>query len=392
MAESLLFMPLTLRGLTISNRIMLAPMNQHAARDGLADDFQLVHLGKFALGGFGLVMTGATAIERDARIGPGDLGIWSDDHVPGFKRVCDFLHSVGAAAGIQLSHCGRKGASQRPWQGFGPLDEENARDGEGPWPLVSPTTEALGEGYVVPRKISRSEITEVVESFARAAIRADKAGFDIVEIHGGHGYLIASFLTPQINKRNDDYGGSLSNRMRFGLEVAEAVRGVWPAEKPLFFRISSVDGHPEGWGIADSLVFARELKARGVDVVDCSSGGLRLSTAIENTTRLPGYQVEYASAIRHGSGVATAAVGLILDAIQAEEILRGSHADLIAVGRQALYDPYWAHHAAQDLGIDADFRRWHQSAGWWLQKRAKGLADIRYSGAGKPVGPADASH
>lgn len=384
MTDPTLFTPLKVRGVTIPNRIMLAPMNQHAATEGFAGDYLLVHLGKFALGGFGLVMTEATAIERDARIAPGDLGIWSDDHIPGLKRVCDFLHDKGAVTGIQLNHCGRKGSSQRPWQGFGPLNEENARNGEAPWPLVSPTAEALGPGHVVPSEITPAQIGQVVESFARAAVRADKAGFDIVEIHGGHGYLIASFLTPQINKRTDAYGGDLARRMRFALEVAEAVRKHWPAHKPLFYRISSVDGHPEGWKIEDSVILARELKARGVDVIDCSSGGLRQSTAIENTLRPPGYQVEYASRVRKASGVATAAVGLILDAFQAEGILNDGHADLVALGRQALYDPYWAHHAAQELGADPNFEKWHKSAGWWLQKRVRGLADIGYTGAGIP--------
>jgi 2,4-dienoyl-CoA reductase-like NADH-dependent reductase (Old Yellow Enzyme family) len=384
----MLFQPLRLRGVTLPNRLMLAPMNQHAAREGFADDYLLVHLGKFALGGFGLLMTEATAIERDARIAPGDLGIWSDAHIPGLRRVCDFVHSVGALIGMQLNHCGRKGSSQRPWQGFGPLNEENARQGEVSWPLLSPTPEALGPGHVVPSEITRAQIGKVVESFAQAADRADQAGFDVVEIHGGHGYLIASFLTPQINRRADDYGGDLAGRMRFALEVAEAVRQHWPAHKPLLYRISSVDGHPEGWRIEDSAILAQELKARGVDVIDCSSGGLRQSTALENILRPPGYQVEYASHVRRKSGVATAAVGLILDAEQAEDILLRGDADLIALGRQALYDPYWPHHAAQHFGVDPRFEKWHRSAGWWLQKRVRGLRDVGYDGTGRRVAAA----
>jgi 2,4-dienoyl-CoA reductase-like NADH-dependent reductase (Old Yellow Enzyme family) len=381
-AEPKLFTPITIRGVKIRNRIMLSPMNQHWARDGYADDWLLVHLGKFASGGFGIVMTEATAIERDARIAYGDLGIWSDDHIPGLKRVCNFVRSVGAVPAIQIGHSGRKGASQRPWQGFGPLTGDDARNGEPAWPLVSPTREALGPGHVVPDQLSSDGIGKVLESYAKAAARADAAGFDILEVHAGHGYLIASFLSPTINTRNDAYGGELTGRMRFALEVAEAVRTHWPIDKPLFYRISSVDGHPDGWQIEDSIIFARELKRRGVDVIDCSSGGLRQSTALENAKRHPGYQVPYSSEIRRNADIATVAVGLILDARQAENILAEGHSDFVALARQALYDPFWPHHAEQELGVDPNFEKWDISAGWWLAKRRQGLAEIGLTGAG----------
>jgi 2,4-dienoyl-CoA reductase-like NADH-dependent reductase (Old Yellow Enzyme family) len=381
-AEPKLFTPITIRGVKIRNRIMLSPMNQHWARDGYADDWLLVHLGKFASGGFGIVMTEATAIERDARIAYGDLGIWSDDHIPGLKRVCNFVRSVGAVPAIQIGHSGRKGASQRPWQGFGPLTGDDARNGEPAWPLVSPTREALGPGHVVPDQLSSDGIGKVLESYAKAAARADAAGFDILEVHAGHGYLIASFLSPTINTRNDAYGGDLTGRMRFALEVAEAVRTHWPIDKPLFYRISSVDGHPDGWQIEDSIIFARELKRRGVDVIDCSSGGLRQSTALENAKRHPGYQVPYSSEIRRNADIATVAVGLILDARQAENILAEGHSDFVALARQALYDPFWPHHAEQELGVDPNFEKWDISAGWWLAKRRQGLAEIGLTGAG----------
>lgn len=378
-----LFMPITIRGVTIPNRVMLSPMNQHSARDGYADDGLLVHLGKFALGGFGIVITEATAIERDARIAYGDLGIWSDDHIPGLKRVCDFVRSVGAVPGMQIGHSGRKGASQRPWQGFGPLTEEDAKNGEPAWPLVSPTRDALGPGHVVPDQLSQAGIAGVLNSFAQAAARADAAGFDILEVHAGHGYLIASFLSPVINTRNDEYGGDLSGRMRFAMEVAEAARRRWPNDKPLFYRISAVDGHPEGWQIEDSIILARELKRRGVDVIDCSSGGLRQSTALENSKRYPGYQVAYASEIKRGADIATVSVGLILDGYQAESILEEGHSDFVALARQALYDPFWAHHAAQQLGADPNFEKWNVSTGWWLAKRKPGLAEIGRAGTGE---------
>lgn len=382
-AEPKLFTPITIRGVTIRNRVMLSAMNQHCARDGYADDWLLVHLGKFALGGFGIVMTEATAIERDARIAPGDLGIWSDDHIPGLRRVCDFVRSVGAVPAIQIGHSGRKGSSQRPWQGFGPLTEDDARNGEPAWPLVSPTRDALGPGHVVPDQLSSDGIGKVLNSYAKAAARADAAGFDILEVHAGHGYLIASFLSPMINTRNDAYGGDLAGRMRFALEVAETVRVHWPIDKPLFYRISSVDGHSDGWQIEDSIIFARELKRRGVDVIDCSSGGLRQSTALENAKRYPGYQVAYSSEIRRNADIATVAVGLILDARQAEDILAEGHSDFVALARQALYDPFWANHAEQALGFDPNFEKWNISAGWWLAKRKQGLAEIGFTGAGE---------
>jgi 2,4-dienoyl-CoA reductase-like NADH-dependent reductase (Old Yellow Enzyme family) len=380
----LLFSPLTLRGVTSRNRLMLAPMNQHSAVDGFADDGLLVHLGKFALGGFGIVTTEATAISLSARIGPGDLGIWSDDHVAGLKRVTSYLRSRGAASAMQIGHSGRKGSAQRPWDGFGPLNETDAARGEKPWPLVSPTSEVIGEGHVVPQALDATGISKIISEFADAAARADVAGFDILEIHGGHGYLIASFLTPVINTRRDAYGGDLAGRMRFALDVAAAVRARWPRSKPLFFRISSVDGHTDGWTVEESVALARELKARGVDLVDCSSGGLRGSTALENTRRLPGYQVDYARTIKREAGVATGAVGLILDGQQAEAILQAGSADLVIVGRQALYDPYFAHHAAQQLGLDPDFDHWDVRAGWWLAKRRSGLEAIGRTGAGMP--------
>lgn len=380
-----LFTPLTIRGLTLRNRTMLAPMNQHWATDGYADDQLLVHLGKFALGGFGIVMTEATAIDPRGRVGYGDLGIWSDDHVAGLRRVTAFVRKAGAAPGVQLAHSGRKGGSQRPWQGFGPLTEADARNGEPPWPLVSPTREALGPGHVVPEQLSREAIDDVLASYASAAARADAAGFDIVEVHAGHGYLIASFLSPVINTRNDEYGGDLAGRMRFAIEVARAVRSRWPQDKPLFYRISSVDGHPQGWTIEDSVVLARELKQHGVDVIDCSSGGLRQSTALENSARHPGYQVPYASRIRTEAGIATVAVGLILTGRQAEDIVRDGQADLVAVGRQALYDPFWPLHAEHELNAGAGFDQWHVSSGWWLEKRMPGLRQIGMTGAGHPA-------
>lgn len=362
---------------------MLAPMNQHAAIGGFADDGMLVHLGKYALGGFGIVSTGATAVAASGRIGPGDLGIWSDEHIPGFRRITTYIRSQGAASAMQICHSGRKGSIQRPWQGFGPIDENDIARDELPWPLCSPTAEPLGPGHAVPKALTEADIRGIIKEFTAATARADKAGFDILEIHGGHGYLLASFLSPVINTRTDAYGGGLEGRMRFVLELVDAVRAHWPERKPLFFRVSCVDGHPAGWKLEDTVVLATQLKQRGVDLIDCSSGGLRISTSIENTQREPGYQVAYSTELRRRVGIPTGAVGLILDGRQAEAILQDGGADLIVIGRQALYDPYFAHHAAQALCMDADFDAWDISAGWWLAKRRPGLEALGLPGSGE---------
>jgi len=381
----LLFTPLQIADATLRNRMVLSPMCQYCAINGYADDWHLVHLGKFALGGMGVVFTEATAVEERGRISYGDLGIWSDNFLPGLKRIADFVRAQGALPGIQIAHAGRKGGWQRPWQGGGPLDAADAARGEGPYPLVGPTAEPLAPGHVAPRALSFAEIARVVESFAFAAARADRAGFEVLEIHGAHGYLISSFLSPGVNRRNDAYGGDRAGRMRFALEVTRAVRAVWPTRKPLFFRVSSVDGALDGWAIQDSIALAVELGKAGVDVVDCSSGGMRGATAYENSSRRPGFQVGYASEIRKATGMRTMAVGHILDPRQAEAILAEGHADLTAIGRQAMYDPYWPHHAAHALGADPDFKEWNDQAGWWLAIRRRGLEKVGFGPDGQPL-------
>jgi 2,4-dienoyl-CoA reductase-like NADH-dependent reductase (Old Yellow Enzyme family) len=369
----LLFTPITIRGITLRNRTVLAPMCQYSANDGVAGDWHLVHLGKFALGGMGVVMTEATAVEERGRITYGDLGIWSDSQISGLKRITDFVRSQGAAAAIQIAHAGRKASSQRPWHGHGHLGEVDGVRGELPWKAISSTDDPYFTNAQPPTALSRDDIEGVVARFGEAAARADAAGFDIVEIHGGHGYLIASFLSPAINKRVDDYGGDLNRRMRFPLEVAVAVRANWPVDKPLFFRISTVDGAERGWSVEDSVVLSNELKRCGIDAIDCSSGGAKESGTLANTFRGPGYQVPYASEIRRRCQIPSIAVGLILDGRQAEAILRAQHADLVAIGREVLYDPYWAYHAAQALDADIGFRGWPEQSGWWLERRARSL-------------------
>ena len=373
---SVLFSPITLRGLTLPDRVVISPMCTYSAEDGMVNDWHLVHLGKFALGGAGIVFVEATAVEARGRITHGDVGIWSDAHAAALGRIARFLKKHGAVPVVQLAHAGRKGAMQRPWFGNAALTEEDRARGDTPWDIVAPSAVPVAEGWIEPKAMGRADIDAVIGAFAAGAKRGLGAGFDIAEIHGAHGYLINSFLSPLSNKRTDAYGGDLAGRMRFALEVAEAVRAAWPPDKPLFFRISAVDGVDGGWQLDDSIELARALKARGVDVIDCSSGGIFGSATAAAIPRTLGFQVPFAARIRREAGVATQAVGLILDGPQAEAILQAGDADLIAIGREALVDPFWALHAARTLGADTDFGHWPVQYGWWLERRAKTLAKM----------------
>lgn len=370
--KPLLFTPFTLRGVTLPNRVVISPMVQYRAKDGLANDFHMVHLGKFALGRAGTVFTEATAVEPRGRVTHGDLGLWNHAQAEALKPIVRNLHREGSIAAIQLAHAGRKGSMQRAQDGNGPLTPADRARGLEPWTVVGPTAEPVGAGWLVPHQLGTDEIAGLVRDFADAARRADAAGFDIAEIHGAHGYLIASFLSPVSNSRNDAYGGDRGGRMRFAMEVTRAVRAVWPENKPLFFRVSAVDGTDVGWGMDDTIVLAIALRELGVDLVDCSSGGLTGSATAAGVKRRPGFQVPFASEVRR-AGIPSMAVGLILDGPQAEAILRDGDADLIAIGREALYDPFWALHAAEALGCDPGFAAWPEEYGWWLEKRAKTL-------------------
>ncbi len=366
-----LFTPIALRGVSPRNRIVISPMCQYSAVDGMPNDWHLVHLGKFATGGAGVVFTEATAIEARGRITHGDLGLWDDGQIAAHKRIVDFLKAEGALAAIQLGHAGRKASMQRPWFGNGPLDEADLARGERPWEIVAPSPLPVDEGWLLPHELSTAEIAELIETWIAATGRALAAGYDVLEIHGAHGYLIQSFLSPIGNLRSDAYGGDLKGRMRFALEVTEAVRAAWPADRPLFFRVSAVDGIEGGWTLEDSIALARALEARGVDVVDCSSGGIAGSATAARVKRQPGFQVPYAETLRREAGVMTQAVGLITHPRQAEDILRRGQADLIAIGREALYDPFWPRHAAAALGVDPEFEGWPPQYGWWLVRRAR---------------------
>ncbi len=357
---SLLFSPLTLRDLTLRNRTVVAPMCQYSAQHGLANDWHFVHLGRFALGGFGLVILEATGVTPEGRISYGDLGLWNDEQVAPLTHIVDFLHAEGAAAGIQLAHAGRKASTPIAWRnGFDETEQEKRDFAFESWTPVAPSpiihTERI-PGFTTPREMTETDIAATVHAFADAANRADKAGFDVIEIHGAHGYLINQFLSPIANKRTDRYGGSRENRMRFALEVTEAVRAAWPAHKPLFIRISATDGSEGGWSLEDSAVLAPELKARGVDAIHVSSGGF------DGYGIKPGplYQVPLSQAVRD-TGVATIAVGLIDDPHDAERILAEGQADLVAFARTALEDPNWplrAHHALDG----AQYELWPRQA------------------------------
>ncbi len=387
--DPLLFQPLKLRALALKNRVVISPMCQHAADAGRATPWHMVHLGKFVLGGAGLILTESTAVDPRGRIGTADLGLWNDSQIEPLKAVVDFVHANDAAIGVQLAHAGRKAGSQPLWEGGAALgDDEMQRDAE-PWQRLGPSPLAAGPGWTAPRAMDARDIEDVIQRFVEAAVRADKAGFDVVELHFGHGYLIASFLSPNSNHRNDAWGGSLHGRMRLALEVATRVRDAWPAHKPLFCRLSAVDGSVDGWRLDDSVVLARELAQRGVDVIDCSSGGLTEETRALPVPRGLGFQVPFSERIRHDANVRTQAVGMIVDASQAEAVLQEGKADLIALGREALFDPYWAHHAAATLGVDPTYQRWPVRHGVWLAKRAPGLARARAQAAEKLVSPSN---
>jgi len=346
-----LLSPFTVSCLTLKNRIVVSPMCQYSAIDGVATDWHLVHLGRFALGGAALVFVEATGVEARGRISPGDMGLWNDDQARALARIADFLKANGAAAGIQLAHAGRKGSTRRPWDGGMELNAEDAAKGEPAWETLSPSAIPFSDTYPKPKAMTVTDMAEVIIAFREATRRANDAGFDVVEVHAAHGYLLHEFLSPLVNHRTDAYGGDLAARMKFPLEVIETVRAVWPAHKPLFLRVSSSDYVDGGVTIEDTVAFAKAAKVLGVDVVDCSSGG---NTPVPPKLS-PGYQVPYAEAVRKGAGVATMAVGLILDAKLAEDIVASGKADLIALARPALEDPNFAIHASATLTGAPDY-------------------------------------
>lgn len=339
-----LFQPFTLADVTFRNRIFVSPMCQYSAEDGFPNDWHFVHLGSRAVGGAGLVMLEATAVTPEGRITPGDLGIWSDEHVAEFKRNADFIKAQGAVPGVQLAHAGRKASCVAPWDGGRALTAD-----EGAWQTVGPSAIPFSENSPTPKALSVDEINEIIDAFVAAARRADEAGMETIEIHGAHGYLLHEFQSPLSNQRSDEYGGSLENRCRFSLEVVRAVRKVWPANKPIFFRISASDWEDGGWDIEQTVQLAHWLKAEGVDLLDCSGGGNTPSAQIPVG---PGYQTEFAARVKREVGIATGAVGLITDPVQAEHIVHSGQADCVLLAREFLRDPYFPLNAAAQLHGD----------------------------------------
>ncbi len=371
MADPLLFTPIQLPGVTLKNRVVVAPMHQYAAVKGFATDWHLMNAGRYAAGGAGMMMIESTKVERRGCGTVGDLGLWDDAHIPGIRRVVDFIRQHNCVPAIQLGHSGRKARRFRPWEGGAPLlsPPPEVDDWEA-WELVSASAEQFPESEPRPRALSRDEIPAVVQHWADAARRALEAGIEVLEIHGAHGYLIHQFLSPFSNRRNDDYGGSELNRARFLIEIVEAIRAVWPQDKPLFLRLSVED--QVGFGPEQSVNVAKWVKPKGVDVIDCSSGGMH-GSAVQTARPSYGYQVPYAEKLRREADIMTMAVGVIVHADQAEEILQKGQADLIAIGRELLYNPNWPMDAAQKMGVDASFASVPPPQAFWLAKRAAQL-------------------
>ncbi|HEY3383495.1 MAG TPA: NADH:flavin oxidoreductase/NADH oxidase [Vicinamibacterales bacterium] len=344
-----LFTPLTLREVTFRNRVFVSPMCQYSSTDGFASDWHMVHLGSRAVGGAGLVMVEATAVVPEGRISPADMGIWSDEHALALARIAAFIKAQGAVPAIQLAHAGRKASTAPPWDGGGEVAER-----DGGWIPVAPSPLPFTSHFATPRELAAGDLQDLVRRFVDAARRAHAAGFEVVEVHAAHGYLLHEFLSPLTNLRHDDFGGSFDGRVRFPLAVIEQVRAAWPAPLPMFVRISATDWVDGGWSLPDSVEFSRRLKAIGVDLVDCSSGGLVADAKIPAG---PGYQTPLAAAIRREAGIATGAVGMVTSAEQAEQIVATGQADAVLLARELLRNPYWPLVAARRLGAAVDWPR-----------------------------------
>lgn len=369
MTTPLLFSPITVRGLTVRNRIVVSPMCQYASHEGGPTDWHLVHLGKFALGGSGIVFCEETAVEEHARKTYGCAGIYADRHVAAYRRITDFIRANGAAPAIQLGHSGRKASCAPPWTNFRPLTQEDAALGMPPWQGVSASPIPAKPGALVPIELDEAGIQAVIQAWRLAAQRSVDAGFDICEVHGAHGYLIHQFLSPLSNHRTDAWGGSLEGRMRLALRISEEVRQVWPSDKPVFFRVSAVDGNGGAWDMDDTVTLSRALKDRGIDVISCSSGGINGPLNMAIVPRVPGYQVPYAERVRREAKVASCAVGLITEPAHAETILQTGHADFIALARELMVDPNWPVRAARELGVEDYLGVLPNDYAWWLRRR-----------------------
>jgi 2,4-dienoyl-CoA reductase-like NADH-dependent reductase (Old Yellow Enzyme family) len=382
MAAAALFEPWLLRGVRARNRVVISPMQQYAASAGMANDWHLVHLARFALGGAGTVFVGSTAVEPRGRNTHGDLGLWHDGQVEPLARIARILRTHGALPGIQIGHTGRKAGLQRWWEGHGPLGEADAARGEPPWPVVGPSALPVGPGWPTPHELTEHEIGGLLAAFGEAARRACEAGFQVLEVHGAHGYLVHQFLSPVANRRADGWGGDAQRRRRFPLAVAEAVRRSWPEHLPLSWRISLPDLDDGSLSAAELVDYLRALRERGVDIVDASSGAGITSYPADLSRPRGGldYRAGDGAMIRRETGMAVMAVGNIILPEQAEGLLREGQADLVAIGREALYDPNWAVHAEQALGVDNGHATWPRPYRMWVARRAAAADAIRAAG------------
>lgn len=365
-----LFSPFTLRDVTFKNRVAVSPMSQYRAKEGRANDWHLVHLGRFALGGAGLVYLEATAVEADGRRTHGDLGLWQDEQIEGLRPITDFLKREGAVPGIQLGHAGRKASERRPWHGETPVDSEDVDlRAEAPWQAIAPSPLPYADGWPPPSAMSEQDIQRVITAFGEAARRADEAGFEIIEIYAAHGFLVHQFLSPIANQRDDRWGGSEENRRRFAVEVARSIRAHWPESLPLAFRLSATDWLEGGLEVDEVIETAKALKAEGVDMIDCSTGGIGGKERPRRMTLGQGFQVPFAERIKEEAEIATMAVGFLWDAEVCARVVAEGEADMVTLARELLDDPNWPLHAAATLGADQDHAMWPIEAGWWLMKR-----------------------
>lgn len=375
-----LFTSLPVRAVTLPNRVGVSPMCMYSSTDGEPTDFHVAHLGRFALGGAGLVLAEATAVDPIGRISHFDAGIWDDDHVPGWRRVADLVHGAGSVAGIQLGHAGRRAAVREPWRSGAPLDHEDAAVGQGAWPLIAPSALAAGPGHQVPRAMTVADISLSVQRWHDAAARAMRAGFRFIELHGAHGYLLHSFLSPISNRRSDEYGGSFEKRLRYPLEVVEAVRDAIGDGVPLSYRISSVDGADGGLGIDDMVEVSRRLSDAGVDIIDTSSGGITTDRSSDTRVRRGfAFHADFSRRIREEVDVLTATVGFVVDAEQAQLLVERGYSDLVLLGREMLDDPNWPLHARIELG-DESYESWDVRFGSAVGPRARTLARLAAAG------------
>ena len=350
MSETPLFSSLKIKSKTFRNRVVLSPMCQYKAKDGIISDWHLQHYSRFAFSGLGAAFIEATGVSPEGRIGHGCTGIWSDDHVEGLSKIVKTFNQYDCLSGIQLAHAGRKASFLRPWDGASPITENDKI--EPAWQTIGPSAIPINNSSPVPKEMTIEDINRVKEDFKKAAIRANIAGFDIIEIHGAHGYLLHSFFSPISNMRNDQYGGNFENRIRFAMEIIADIKSVWPENKPLFYRLSSIDAPGQGATIEDNVQLAKSLKIAGVDVIDCSSGGITGSPVLTKSKIIPGFQVPYSEKIKKEAEISSMAVGAIINADQANEIILNKRADLVAMGRELLADTQWVYKAATHFKLE----------------------------------------